>query len=114
MNKDIILCMILLGLGQLLVWFQLNGQFVWKWFERNPLLLCLLGVPISYLFIVGTKYGYEGFDNVLWAQRLIGFAIGIICFAFCTYYYMGEGITAKTGVSLVLAFGLVLIQIFWK
>ena len=114
MNKNILICVILLGIGQILVWFQLNGQFVWKWFEKNPLLLTLLGIPISYVFIIGTKYGYEGFDNVLWAQRLIGFGLGIVCFTFCTYYWLGEGITPKTLTSLGLALTLVAIQIFWK
>ena len=114
MNKNILICIILLGIGQVLVWFQLNGQFVWKWFEKNPLLLTLLGIPISYVFIIGTKYGYAGFDNVLWAQRLIGFGLGIVCFTFCTYYWLGEGITPKTLTSLGLALTLVAIQIFWK
>ena len=114
MNKEMLICMLLLGLGQILVWFQLNGQFVWKWFANNPFILTLLGVPISYVFIIGTRYGYEAFDNVLWAQRLIGFGLGMICFAFCTYYFMGEDITTKTTVSLILALSLVLIQIFWK
>jgi len=114
MNKNILICIILLGIGQILVWFQLNGQFVWKWFEKNPLLLTLLGIPISYVFIIGTKYGYEAFDGVLWAQRLIGFGLGIVCFTFCTYYWLGEGITPKTLTSLGLALTLVAIQIFWK
>jgi len=114
MNKDIVLCLVLLWFSQLAVWFQLNGQFVWKWFDKNPLWLSLAGIPISYGFILATKYGYVGFGNVLWAQRLIGFALGIISFAFCTYWFLGEGITSKTFVSLVLAMGLVLIQIFWK
>jgi len=114
MNKNILICIILLGIGQILVWFQLNGQFVWKWFEKNPLLLTLLGIPISYVFILGTKYGYEGFDNILWAQRLIGFDLGIVCFTFCTYYWLGEGITPTTLTTLRLALTLVAIQIFWK
>ena len=114
MNKNILICILLLGIGQILVWFQLNGQFIWKWFEKNPLLLTLLGIPISYVFILGTKYGYEAFNNVLWAQRLIGFGLGIVCFAFCTYYWLGEGLTTKTLISLGLAVILVSIQIFWK
>ena len=81
MNKDILLCMLLLMLGQICVWFQLNGQFIWKWFDKNPLVLSLIGVPVSYFFIVATKLGYQGFDNVLWAQRLLGFGLGIFIFA---------------------------------
>ena len=114
MNKDIVLCLLLLWVSQLAVWFQLNGQFVWKWFEKNPFLLSLAGIPISYGFILATRYGYNGFGEILWAQRLLGFALGIISFAFCTYWFLGEGVTSKTFVSLVLAMGLVLIQIFWK
>ena len=34
--------------------------------------------------------------------------------AICTYAMMGEGITTKTLVSLILAVTLVLIQVFWK
>jgi len=114
MNKDIILCMLLLMLGQICVWFQLNGQFIWKWFDKNPLLLSLIGVPVSYFFIIATRLGYEGFDNVLWAQRLLGFGLGIFIFAGCTWFFMGEGITTKTFVSLSLALTLVMIQVFWK
>ena len=114
MNKDILLCALLLMAGQICVWFQLNGQFIWKWFEKNPFLLSLLGVPISYFFIVGTKLGYQGFNNVLWAQRLLGFGLGIFIFAVCTWFFIGEGITTKTIVSLVLALVLVMIQVFWR
>ena len=32
------------------IWFQLNGQLIWKWFKDNPLLLSLLGVPSSFSF----------------------------------------------------------------
>ena len=114
MNKEILICAILLGVGQLLVWFQLNGQFIWKWFDKNQFILSLIGIPISYLFIIGTKYGYQGFNNVLWGQRLMGFGLGIVVFAVCTWFFLNEGITTKTMVSLILAFTLVLIQVFWK
>jgi|TARA_R110000787_G_scaffold114511_4_gene224250 hypothetical protein len=114
MNKNILISIALFFVGQLLVWFQLYGQFLWKWFDKNPLLLSLTGIPISYIFIVATKYGYVGFDDLLWPQRLIAFGVGILSFAFCTYYLLGEGINAKTLVSLTLAVTLVLIQVFWK
>ena len=114
MNKEMLICMLLLGLGQILVWFQLNGQFVWKWFERNPITLSLLGIPISYLFIIATKMAYEGFDGLLWPQRLVVFALGMISFAFLTWWFMNEPLNTKTWVSLALATCMVLIQVFWK
>ena len=113
-SKYIILACSLFFIGQLLVWFQLNGQFVWKWFDKNPLLLSLIGVPISYLFIVATKYGYIGFNQLLWPQRLVVFALGIMSFAFCTYWFLGEALTTKTYVSLALATTLCCVQVFWK
>ena len=107
-----ILCFVF---GQTLIWYQTNGQFVWKWAREHPAIMAaLFCFPISYSFIYGTKYIVEHFDGILWPGRLIGFGIGTISFAILTYAYLGEGITAKTAVSLILAITLVSIQIFWK
>ena len=38
----------------------------------------------------------------------------MISFAILTNVYMGQGINAKTAISLVLATALVAIQILWK
>tara|TARA_A100001201_G_scaffold136858_1_gene126237 strand:- start:511 stop:855 length:345 start_codon:yes stop_codon:yes gene_type:complete len=114
MNK-LLLGILCFALGQTMIWYQTNGQFKWKWFAENPILLALMfGAVISYTYILGTKYIVEHFEGLLWPGRLIGFGIGAICFGILTYIYMGEGITAKTAVSLILAITLVSIQIFWK
>ena len=112
--KLILISCVIFFIAQLMVWFQLNGQFVWKWFDKNPILLSLIGVPISYLFIVATKYGYIGFEGLLWPQRLVVFALGIVSFAFCTYWFLGEALNMKTQVSLTLAVILCCIQVFWR
>jgi hypothetical protein len=112
--KLILLSSVLFFTTQLIVWFQVNGQFVWKWFDKNPILLSLLGVPISYMFILATKMAVEGFGGILWPQRLLVFALGIVSFTFCTYWFLGESLTMKTYISLTLALILVLIQLFWK
>jgi hypothetical protein len=114
MNKEFILCVLFLMVGQTFVWFQLNGQFIWKWFDENPFLLSLIGVPFSYLFIISTRLGYQVFGNVLWAQRLVGFGLGIFIFTVLTWVFIGEGVTTKTFISLVLATIIVFIQVFWK
>ena len=100
--------------GHFLVWFQLNGQFLWKWFRDNEGLMALVGIPVSLLMIWGTKHIVEGFDGLLWPQRFLAFATGIIIFSICTWVLKGEGINTKTLISLCLATCLVLIQIFWK
>ena len=98
----------------ILTWFQLNGQFFSEWFKNNNFILALFGIPISYLYIYGTKYCYEGFDGLIWPGRFIGFACGTFIFAIFASSIMGEGITIKTGISLILAITLVCVQVFWK
>ena len=108
-NKDVIICIAILFATQIVIWYQLNGQLVYQWCKNNPLLLSILGVPISYSLILCTQYGYEGFGE-LWPIRLLGFAIGMISFPFITYFVLGEGITIKTGISIALACIIMILQ----
>ena len=110
LNKEIIGCILLSVLLHIVIWYQLNGQLVWKWFKDNALLLCLLGVPISYGWLRFTRIGYEGVGE-LWSVRLIGFATGMISFPIMTWLIMGEGITLKTFLSIVLSFVILLLQL---
>jgi hypothetical protein len=113
--NQLALAILLFFVGQTLIWVQTNGQFLWKWFDKNPLILSVaFGTIISYAFILGTKYIVGYFDGLLWPGRFIGFACGMISFALLTWCFMGEGITTKTAISLVLATTLVAIQILWK
>ena len=110
----LILCIGTFLLVQLITWFQLNGQFFSSWFKDNVFLLCLMGIPISWLYIEATRYGFIAFEGLIWPGRLLGFAASIFTFALCANVFMGEGLTTKTIVSLVLATALTLIQVFWK
>ena len=110
----LILCIVLFVLVQIVTWFQLNGQFFSSWFRNNVFLLCLIGVPISWLYIEATRMGFIAFEGLIWPGRLLGFAAGIFTFAICANIFLGEGITTKTIVSLALATALTFIQIFWK
>jgi hypothetical protein len=112
--KNLIICLTIFILAQTMVWLQLNGQFVWESFRKYEWLLILFGLPISWLFLVGTRYGVEAFDGLLWPQRFLAFACGITIFSVCTWVFKGEGINTKTLISLCLASSLLLIQIFWK
>ena len=38
-------------LGQVLVWYQINGQFISDWIKERPLVMSLMGVPISFVYI---------------------------------------------------------------
>ena len=109
-NKDVLICVLLLFITQIAIWFQLNGQLKWEWFKDNYFLMSLMGVPISYALLITTKYGFQGFGE-LWPIRLLGFATGMISFPFVTYFILGEGITLKTGVSILLAIIIMLLQL---
>ena len=101
-------------IAHLITWFQLNGQFMWGWFEKNTFALALFGVPISYLYIYGTRYTVEHFGGTLWPARFIGFGVGILVYALFVGIFFKEGITLKTLTSLLLSISLIFIQVFWK
>ena len=96
--------------AQIVIWFQLNAQVKWDWFKDNYFLMSLVGVPISYALLYSTKFGFQGFGE-LWPIRLLGFAVGIMSFPIITYLVLGEGITLKTGISLILAAAIMLLQL---
>ena len=110
----LILCISTFLLVQIIAWFQLNGQFFSSWFKDNVFFLCLLGIPISWLYIEATRLGFIAFDGLIWPGRLLGFAMGMLTFAVLANIFMGEGLTNKTIVSLILATILTIIQVFWK
>ena len=107
--------MALFLIGQTMIWFQTNAQFISPWAKKNPILLSIVGgTVISYMFIKATAMIAGYYDGALWPGRFIGFSLGITSFAFLTWYFMGEGINTKTMVSLALAFALICVQLLWK
>ena len=112
--NNLVLGITLFAATHIIIWFQVNGQFVWPWAKENPMLMAILGLPISYILIIATKYIVAGFDGLLWPGRLVGFGTGMIVMAILTWCILGEGISTKTLVSLALATTLVFIQVLWK
>ena len=110
-NKYIILTTILFLIANILVWYQLNSQLVWKWAEgyKSMWLMSLLGIPISLLFWLATKYGYIGF-GALWPVRFMVFAVSMITFPIMTYLYLGEPMTMKVILTLGLAVIIMILQ----
>ena len=114
MNKNILIAFSLFILAQVLIWYQTNSQFFNEWAKERPLTMALAGIPISYVLIYASKYIVAGFDGLLWPGRLVGFSTGMIVMGVLTYIHLGEGITLKTGTTLLLAFTIVMIQLYWK
>ena len=110
---------LLIGIGMFVFahvfsFYQLNGQFIWKWFEKNEVLVAAFGFFISFFYIWGTKYTVNGFEGLLWPARFIGFGVGMIIYAIAVSYYFNEGISLKTAISLILSIILIAIQTLWK
>ena len=114
MNPSLINGTLIMLMVNIMVWYQVNLQFINPWWKNHTGWMALLGFPISYLIIKGTGLLVEGLDGVLWPSRLITFSTGIVVFAALTYIHLGEGLNMKTIVSLMLAMVLVGIQIFWR
>ena len=111
-NKYIVLTIISFLIANVLVWYQLNSQLVWSWAKgyKSMWIMSLLGIPISLLFWLCTKWGYIGFGN-LWAVRWLAFGSSMLVFPIMTYFYLGETITVKTFITIILAFIIMLLQL---
>ena len=110
--KYIVISTLLLLFSQILIWYQLNSQLVWKWAEgyKSMWIMSLLGIPISLLLWYCTKIGYSGFGN-LWAVRFMGFATSMLVFPIMTYFYLGEPMTLKVIITLLLAIIIMILQL---
>ena len=106
-----VITMILFFLNNILIWYQLNSQLVWDWAKTSKAMWfsALLGVPISLFFLYATRIGYEGFGN-LWSVRFMGFATSMLTFPIMTYFYLGEVVTLKTSITILLAIVIMILQ----
>ena len=98
--------------ANIIIWYQLNSQLVWEWAKgtKSMWIMSLLGIPISLLFWLCTKWGYLGFGN-LWAVRWLAFGSSMLVFPLMTYFYLGEVITLKTLISIILALIIMILQL---
>jgi len=110
---------LLLGLlygmvASILTFIQLQGQFKFTWMKDNPMLVALMGIPISMLYLLSVKTLVAYFGGQLWPSRLLGFAVGICIFTLLSWTWFKEPLTLKTLICLALAFCIMGVQIFWK
>jgi multidrug transporter EmrE-like cation transporter len=110
---------ILLGLfwgllAQVTTFIQLQGRLKYDILKNNTWFTVLMGIPISFMFMLSVKYFVEAFDGQIWPSRLIGFGIGVFVFSIMSSMLFKEPFTIKTMVCLGLGFLIVALQIFWK
>lgn len=106
--------LVVLFLTQVLAFIQTNGQFIWPWFKRNPMLVALcLGSVIGFGFIISATWITQYFDTI-WPARILSFSLGVMSFTLLAWWLKGEPLTMKNIVCLLLALVITLIQIFWN
>lgn len=101
-------------LAQVGAWLQHNLQFKypsltpewWGWY--------VLSIPLTWLFLKSTQLTVTGFGGSIWANRFMGFSIGIIVYAILTQLVFNQQITPKIWIQILLAFGIISTQIFMK
>ena len=108
----IVLTILIFFLNNIFIWYQLNGQLVWNFWKspKGIIISLLMGIPITGLFWLATKWGYQGFGT-LWPVRFMGFATSMMTFPIMTWLYLGEVITLKTIITMVLALIIMLLQL---
>ena len=110
----ILLATMFMTLGQIGSFMQLQGSIKYGWSEKYLWLLLLSGIPISWLYIKSVNLYVQGFGGQIWPSRLIGFGLGVVIFTILSSVLFQEHLNLKTVISLILAFTIVGIQIFWK
>ena len=111
-NKEIVYCILIFFINNIIIWYQLNSQLVWELARgaKSMWMMALLVIPISLMFWYATKIGYEGFGT-LWSVRFMGFATSMLTFPIMTWLYLGEVMTMKTILTLGLAIIIMLLQL---
>ena len=112
--KNILLAILFLTLAQTGAWFQQFAQVRWDWFRDKAWFNAIvIGIPVSFLFIYGARYAYDVMGSA-WSARLVQYTIGIVAMFTLSLLLLGEGLTPKNAISLVLSLIIVLIQVLWK
>lgn len=106
--------LLLVVIAQVISYVQLQGPGKWQILKKYEYALVLMGIPIGLLLINSTKLINSHFDGATWPGRLLGQSVGVIVFTILSYMIYNEGLTAKTGVCLMLSFIIIFIQIYWK
>ena len=111
--KALLLGIFVFSMGQVLGWFQLNAQFLWKWWADKPITSAFVfGVPTSIVFWYAWRMVFEATESA-WSARFIGSGTGFLVFPLLTWFMLGESMfTLKTIACLTLSIFIILIQIY--
>lgn len=115
MNRHIAIGMIICAIAQVIIFVQINAQFIWPATKNHKFLVAALsGTVISYLLMHGVSEIVKGFGGQIWPGRLVPGVTGTIVFAFMTWIMFKQGIDFKTGICIILSIVILIIQVYWK
>lgn len=106
-----IYCFLIYCLAQALVWFQVYGPLKIDFIKNNTWIIYSMSIPITYLFVFGTKHIVDLSNGFTWGSKFIQFGASILMFAIMSYVFNNEGISLKTIISIILITIVMIIQI---
>ena len=101
-------------LAQVGAWFQHNLQFKDPKYDETWWGMYALAIPLTYVFILATKYNVWGYGGSIWGARFVGFALGMLVYAILIQIYFKEPFTLKIALQLILCFSIIAVQAFMK
>ena len=101
-------------LAQVGAWFQHNLQFKDPKYDETWWGMYALAIPLTYVFILATKYNVLGYGGSIWGARFVGFALGMLVYAVMIQIYFKEPFTTKIALQLILCFSIIAVQAFIK
>jgi hypothetical protein len=112
--KLIIMASFLFIFAQGGAWLQHNLQFKypklgpewWGWY--------IAALPITWLFLKSTQLGVTGFGGSVWANRFLGFVVGIMIYAVLTSWFFNQEMTMKVWIQVFLCFLILCVQFLMK
>jgi len=100
--------------AQVGAWFQHNLQFKNPKYDETWWGMYAMAIPLTYVFILATKYNVIGYGGSIWGARFVGFALGMLIYAIMIQIFFKEPFTTKIVVQLILCFSILGVQAFWK
>ena len=100
-------------IAQIGAWFQHNLQFKDPKYDETWWGMYALAIPLTYVFILATKYNVVGYGGSIWGARFVGFALGMLVYAIMIQIFFKEPFTIKIAVQLLLCFTILAVQAFW-
>jgi|TARA_A100001391_G_scaffold191689_1_gene165261 hypothetical protein len=101
-------------IAQIGAWFQHNLQFKNPKYDETWWGMYAMAIPLTYVFILATKYNVVGYGGSIWGARFVGFALGMLVYAIMIQIFFKEPFTMKIAVQLLLCFTILAVQAFWK